>query len=122
MEEKIKRSFSAKKEVRDFKGTLKKQSSNLFKFVKGMDFIQIKFTKWEIEFLRDERKHWSGKHKVGVNGKSAREKKLEGKVERARVSDKLVNRGEFEVKKKFWGDLRKKWVEPDIKDEIVKYV
>jgi transposase InsO family protein len=34
----------------------------------------------------------------------------------------LVNRGEFEVKKKLWGDLRKKWVEPDIRDEVVEYI
>lgn len=30
--------------------------------------------------------------------------------------------GEFEVKKKFWGDLKKKWVEPDIRDEVVEYI
>jgi len=99
MEEKIKRSFSAKKEVRDFKRTLKEQSSNLFKFVKGMEFIRLKFTKWEKQLFEGGKESLSGKHKGRANGKSAREEKLEEKVEKARVSDKLVNRGEFEVKK-----------------------
>jgi len=43
----------------------------------------------------------SGKHRGRASGKSAREEKLEEKVEKARVSDKLVNRGELEVKKNF---------------------
>ncbi len=41
MEEKIKRSFSASKKVRNFKGTSKEQGSDFLRFVKGMGYTQL---------------------------------------------------------------------------------
>lgn len=34
----------------------------------------------------------------------------------------MVNRGEFEVKKKSWGSLSRCWTEPDIRDDIVETI
>ncbi len=91
MEEKIKRSFSAEKKLEILREHLKNKVP-ISEICKKYEFTLLEFTKFKKQLFEGGKELLSGKHKISGNGKSAREKKLEGKKREAKRGDRVVLR------------------------------
>jgi len=100
MEERIKRNFSAEKKLEILREHLKNRVP-ISEICKRYGINPTQFYKWEKQLFEGGKEALSGKHKGRANGKSAREKKLEEKVEKQREVISWLTEENLKLKKNF---------------------